>query len=98
MLPVKNGAGGINGGISNGAPIVFRVAFKPTSSISKPQVPFNLETKQMEPLPTTGRHDVCFALRTPVIVEAMAAIVMADLSALNDSACLPLEDAEDVED
>ena len=52
----------------------------------------------MEALQIKGRHDVCFALRTPVIVEAMAAIVMADLSALNDSACLPLEDAEDVED
>lgn len=98
MLPVKNGAGGINGGISNGAPIVFRVAFKPTSSISKPQVTFNFESKQMEALQIKGRHDVCFALRTPVIVEAMAAVVMADLSALNDSACLPLEDAEDVED
>ena len=98
MLPVKNGAGGINGGISNGAPIVFRVAFKPTSSISKPQVTFNFESKQMEALQIKGRHDVCFALRTPVIVEAMAAIVMADLSALNDSACLPLEDVEDVED
>ena len=98
MLPVKNGAGGINGGISNGAPIVFRVAFKPTSSISKPQVTFNFESKQMEALQIKGRHDVCFALRTPVIVEAMAAIVMADLSALNDAACLPLEDTEDVED
>ncbi len=64
--PVTNHAGGVNGGISNGNPLVFRVAFKPTASIAKAGIP--------------GRHDVCFALRTPVIVEAMAAIVLADLA------------------
>ena len=80
--PLKNGAGGVNGGITNGAPIVFRVAFKPTSSISRPQQTFNFQTGEMDTLAVKGRHDACFALRTPVIVEAMAAIALADLIAL----------------
>jgi len=77
--PLKNGSGGINGGISNGAPIVFRVAVKPPSSISKEQKTFNFAAGKMDTLSIPGRHDVCFALRTPVIVEAMTAIVLADL-------------------
>ncbi|MBR5660968.1 MAG: chorismate synthase [Bacteroidales bacterium] len=75
----KNGAGGVNGGITNGAPIVFRVAFKPTSSISKSQNTLNIKTGEMTDLKIKGRHDVCFALRTPVIVESVAAIVLAGL-------------------
>ena len=78
--PMKNGAGGVNGGITNGAPIVFRVAFKPTSSIRKPQSTFNFEKGEMDVLEVPGRHDVCFALRAPVVVEAMTAIVLADLA------------------
>ena len=77
--PLKNGAGGVNGGITNGAPIVFRVAFKPTSSIRKAQQTFNFATGEMDSLQVPGRHDVCFALRAPVVVEAMTAIVLADL-------------------
>lgn len=78
-LPAKNGSGGVNGGISNGAPVLFRVAFKPTSSISKGQETLDFEKGEMTTLAIKGRHDVCFALRTPVIVEAMTAIVIADL-------------------
>lgn len=77
--PIKNGAGGVNGGITNGAPIVFHVAFKPTSSISRPQETFNFETGQMDTLEVKGRHDACFALRAPVVVESMTAIALADL-------------------
>lgn len=77
--PVKNGAGGVNGGITNGAPIVFRAAFKPTSSIRKAQETFNFATGKMDSLEVPGRHDVCFALRAPVVVEAVTAISLADL-------------------
>ena len=80
--PVKNGAGGVNGGITNGAPIVFRVAFKPTSSIRKAQRTFNFQTGQMDTLEVPGRHDVCYALRAPVVVEAVTAIALADLALL----------------
>ena len=76
---VKNGAGGVNGGITNGAEIVFRVAFKPTSSIAKTQKTLNIRTGETVNLNVHGRHDTCFALRTPVIVEAVTAIVLADL-------------------
>lgn len=73
-----NNAGGINGGISNGNPLVFRVAIKPTSSIFKGQETFNSESGQVEELKIVGRHDVCIALRAPVVVEAIAAIALAD--------------------
>lgn len=74
-----NHAGGINGGITNGNAIVFRVVVKPTSSISLPQETVNMKTGQLTNLVIEGRHDVCIALRVPVVVECAAAVVLADL-------------------
>lgn len=71
-----NGAGGINGGISNGNPIVFRIAVKPTSSISKVQHTANFVTGEMVDFSVKGRHDACIALRCPVIAEAVAAVAL----------------------
>ena len=56
------------------------MAFKPTSSIGKAQRTFNFATGRIDTLEIPGRHDACIALRTPVIVEAMTAIVLADLT------------------
>lgn len=74
-----NHAGGMNGGITNGNELIIRVAVKPTSSISKKQKTFNLEEGKVKDLSVKGRHDVCIALRIPVIVEAAVALALADL-------------------
>jgi len=76
----KNGAGGINGGITNGNDLVVRVAFKPTSSISRPQETYNFTLGEMATLRVEGRHDACIALRGAVVVESAVAIALADLS------------------
>jgi chorismate synthase len=74
-----NHAGGIVGGITNGNEVVFRVAVKPTSSTPKEQETLNRATGLMEPFSVKGRHDLCIALRVPVVLEAVTAIVLADL-------------------
>lgn len=74
----SNHAGGVVGGISNGNELVFRLAIKPTSSTPKEQNSLNWDTGQTEDFSIKGRHDLCVALRAPVIVEAVTAIVLAD--------------------
>jgi chorismate synthase len=73
-----NHAGGIVGGISNGNELVFRIAIKPTSSTPKEQQSLNWETGNIENFSIKGRHDLCVALRAPVIVEAATALVLVD--------------------
>jgi len=74
-----NHAGGIVGGITNGNELVYRIAIKPTSSTPKEQHTWNWETNQIESFSVKGRHDLCIALRVPVVLEAVTAMVLADL-------------------
>lgn len=74
-----NNSGGINGGISNGNDIIFRVALRPTSSISIEQETFDFKESKMTKLKTEGRHDVCFGFKVPVLIDAVTYIVLCDL-------------------
>jgi chorismate synthase len=74
-----NYAGGIVGGITNGNELVFRVVVKPTSSTPKEQTTYNWETDTQDTLSVKGRHDLCIALRVPVVLEAVTACVLVDL-------------------
>lgn len=77
-----NHAGGVVGGITNGNGLVFRIAIKPTSSTALEQQTFNRETNTVESFSVKGRHDLCIALRVPVVLEAVTAFVLADLMLL----------------
>jgi len=77
-----NHAGGVVGGITNGNELIFRIAIKPTSSTPKEQESLNWDTEQVEKFSIKGRHDLCVALRAPVIVEAVTALVLVDFMLL----------------
>jgi chorismate synthase len=78
----SNHAGGVVGGITNGNELIFRLAVKPTSSTPKEQNSLNWDTGKTEDFSIKGRHDLCVALRAPVIVEAVTALVLVDFMLL----------------
>ncbi len=77
LATATNNSGGVQGGISNGEPIIFKVAFKPTATIGLPQETIDFNGKPVT-LEAKGRHDPCVVPRAIPIVESMAALVLAD--------------------
>ena len=76
-----NNSGGINGGITNGMPIIFRVAVRPTPTLSVEQNTVNLDTKTDAVLRSKGRHDPCIVHRARIVVDSIAALAVADMLA-----------------
>jgi chorismate synthase len=86
----SNHAGGVVGGLTNGNELVFRIAIKPTSSTPQTQQSLNWETNEVESFSIKGRHDLCIALRVPVVLESATALVLADLMFLSKKMLPPL--------
>ena len=78
IVTTTNHLGGIVGGMSDGAPVVFRTVFKPTPSIARPQHTVNLRTLEDDTVRAEGRHDPCIVPRAVAVVEAMTALTLAD--------------------
>ncbi len=79
VVTATNHAGGVNGGITNGMPVIFRCAIRPTPSIAKQQQTVSLKTGENADLEIHGRHDPCILPRAVPVVEAMAAIAIVDM-------------------
>ncbi len=80
VITVTNNSGGILGGLSSGMPVVARVAIKPTASIAREQATVDMQNMEKSSLSVRGRHDVCIVPRAVVVVEAMMAVTICDLS------------------
>jgi chorismate synthase len=80
IVTTANNAGGILGGISNGMPVIARVAVKPVSSIAMEQDTVDLDKMKSSKIKVGGRHDVCIVPRAVVVVEAMMALTLADFA------------------
>jgi chorismate synthase len=78
VITRTNNAGGILGGLSNGMPIVVRVAFKPAASVAKMQQTLDFSTNEQTNLTVPGRHDPCVVPRAPPVVECVVSMVLAD--------------------
>jgi chorismate synthase len=78
IVTVSNNSGGILGGLSNGMPLLLRIAFKPASSIAKTQQSVDLQSMEQTEMTVPGRHDPCVVPRAPPVVEAIVAIILAD--------------------
>ena len=81
VTTATNHNGGVNGGVTNGMPLIFRCAVKPTPSIAKPQQTVNLESGQAETLTIQGRHDPCIVHRARVVADSVTALTLCDLLA-----------------